>query len=69
MKQIIKAIERDEIFGIVECDIHVPLQWMKKTQIQHIHLLIILKKCLLFFVQVRCLFLQLVIIWKRNGTF
>lgn len=31
MKQILKAIERDELFGMVECDIHVPLQWMKKT--------------------------------------
>lgn len=42
MKQILKAIERDELFGMVECDIHVPLQWMKKkTQIQHIYLLII----------------------------
>lgn len=30
MKQILKAIERDELFGMVECDIHVPLQWMKK---------------------------------------
>lgn len=28
MKQILKAIERD---GMVECDIHVPLQWMKKN--------------------------------------
>lgn len=30
MKQILKAIERDELFGMVECDIYVPLQWMKK---------------------------------------
>lgn len=32
MKQILKAIERDELFGMVECDIHVPLQWMKNTK-------------------------------------
>lgn len=29
MKQILKAIQIDELFGMVECDIHVPLEWMK----------------------------------------
>ena len=30
MHQILKAIEKDEIFGIVECDISIPKTWNPK---------------------------------------